>query len=323
MTPYTFCTLFDKNYLHQGIALYTSLARHTKNFTLWILCMDEDTFTILKRMQFPFVHLIQLTMIETEKLQKCKRSRTAVEYCWTCKPALIRYIFALDPACSLVTYLDADLFFFHSPHPIYSAFNNHSIGITPHHFQGTQKRMEETAGKYNAGFLMFRRDTNGIQCLKWYYKECLIWCYFRHKNGKIGDQGYLDMFLKRFSDVYTFEHTGINTGPWNITNYNVTMQGEDVLIDQQPLICYHFHSFKMFSEILYEPCSPGYKIRTSDLAIYKLYYKAISSEISRIKTIDPSFTSHLRPKPSLFDKIKRQFTTRASSLLASVKKSKL
>ena len=112
---YTFCTLFDKNYLYKGLVLYRSLAAHCVDFTLWILCMDEVTYSILAGLQLERTRLIALEDFENEELRQVKKDRTAAEYCWTCTAPLVLYVMEQDPEVGSVAYLDADLFFFQRP----------------------------------------------------------------------------------------------------------------------------------------------------------------------------------------------------------------
>lgn len=108
---YHFCTLFDKNYLYKGLALYSSLERYCPNFSLWILCMDKTTYKILKKLQLKQVTLISLKEFEDKKLLSVKNSRTLGEYCWTCTSSLILYLFKRYKKLDIIAYLDADLFF--------------------------------------------------------------------------------------------------------------------------------------------------------------------------------------------------------------------
>ena len=114
-----FVTLFDLLFLPQGLALHRSMERHAGNYTLWILCMDDEVHGILSLMKLPNVKLLQLSLVETKELERVKLERTVVEYCWTVTPFAPKFIFDSDISVKRVTYLDADLWFRKSPAPIF------------------------------------------------------------------------------------------------------------------------------------------------------------------------------------------------------------
>ena len=58
MSPQSFCTFFDSNYAAQGLSLYSSLKKYAaNNFSLYILCLDDELFNRLKNMDLndPFI----------------------------------------------------------------------------------------------------------------------------------------------------------------------------------------------------------------------------------------------------------------------------
>jgi len=304
-----FCTIFAKNYLYQGLALYNSLFHCCPDFQLWVLCMDEITYEILKKLKLDRARLISLRELENEdrELLMIKKSRTIGEYCWTCKAPLITYILNKDSDIAIIVYLDSDLFFYNDPESIYNEFGNASIGITPHRFPVGKKYLEKDRGIYNAGFLMFRNDKNSLDCLKWYREKCLEWCFFRHENGKIGDQGYLNDWPRLFSGVHIFQHKGINLAPWNIKNYKIQVVNNQIFIDEVPLIFYHYHSFKIYSINEFKPCSLGFNIPKNDQEmVYKPYFTELNKIITEIKGIEPNFQSGFALKANLIEKIKEK-----------------
>ena len=83
-----FCTLFDRNYLYKGVAMYKSLESICSSFHLFILCMDDDTYDTLKLLGLENCSLIRLVDFEDEQLLQAKQDRSRAEYCWTCTPSL-------------------------------------------------------------------------------------------------------------------------------------------------------------------------------------------------------------------------------------------
>ena len=87
-----FCTLFDKNYLYQGVALYKSLVRHAGDFELYALCMDVVSFSMLCKMNLD--NLIPLTIEDllTPQLEEARRRTTHGQFCWVCQPIVCEYV---------------------------------------------------------------------------------------------------------------------------------------------------------------------------------------------------------------------------------------
>src|SRR3954447_25131761 len=59
-----YATYFDKHYVIKGLSLYWSLRQHARHWILWILCLDDGTWDLLRRMNLPNVYLVQLSTME-------------------------------------------------------------------------------------------------------------------------------------------------------------------------------------------------------------------------------------------------------------------
>src|SRR5438067_13583641 len=94
-----FCTYFDFKYLIKGLALYKSLQQHCASFTLFILCLDEETYALLSQLNKPGLVLIHLSALEASnpQLLATKKDRTRFEYYCTCTPCLPLWIFDQYP----------------------------------------------------------------------------------------------------------------------------------------------------------------------------------------------------------------------------------
>jgi len=249
---YYFCTYFDKNYFTRGMALYQSLKEKCLEFRLWVLCLDEETYRVLSRMSLPQIQLITLEELEKEDaaLTKAKSNRSKIEYYFTCTPSLPLFILNHCPQVDLITYLDADLYFFSDITEIFKEIEGCSIAIIKHNFPTHIKKME-VRGLYNVGWLSFRRDSNARACLTRWQDACNAWCYDRVEDGKFADQKYLDDWPSRFNNVVVIKHKGANVTKWNIVNYKIIASEGKVWLDTQPIIFFHFHSLQTLTPYLY------------------------------------------------------------------------
>lgn len=244
-----YCTYFDRHYLTRGLALIESLQREEGTpFILYVVCMDEMTRLVLNRLALPQVRTIPLHELEShdDRLLAIKPTRTLVEYYWTLTPTVILRILERYRGIDVLTYVDADLFFFSSPQPLFDELGSGSVLIHEHRFSPRQAHLAQHNGRYNVGLLSFRRDSNGLGALQWWRERCLEWCFARYEQGKMGDQLYLNDWPSRFSGVVVLKNLGGGVGPWNHDRYEFRLSEDGrVLIDGGTVIFYHFHSLKL------------------------------------------------------------------------------
>lgn len=282
---YNFCTLFDQNYFTRGLALYHSLQAQADDFQLWILCMDDNVYTGLQKLDLDKVQLIRLTDLEDPELLKIKPTRSAVEYCWTLTPSLPLYILTQHPELDHVTYLDADTYFYSSPQPIYDEWVNKSILIVSHNYAKRFEDRSKDSGIFNVELLIFRNDAAGLECLQWWRERCNEWCYFRFEDGKLGDQMYLDDWPERFNGVQVLQHLGGGVAPWNIERFHFSKQNLQVMIDSLPIIFFHYHAFKWYGADRYDPLIGYYYCPTQvRQLVYEPYLKALQQAYQELQT---------------------------------------
>lgn len=243
-----YCTYFDVNYLSRGLALYESLRATSPDFTLDVLCLDDETSTRLAARRLPGVRLTPLTELEAAdpELVATRDTRSKVEYIFTAGPAFLRYLFGQHPSLELLTYLDADLYFFSSPEPLYAEADEADAAtvIVGHRFPARLRHLEET-GIYNVAWVSFRRDADGLACLDYWRSACIDWCYDRVEAGRYADQKYLDQFPERFARVHELKHTGADAAPWNLSTAPLREVDGRFFAGDAPLVFFHFQGLKM------------------------------------------------------------------------------
>jgi hypothetical protein len=248
-----FCTYFDRRYVPVALALVDSLRRHAGDFRLWALCMDDGAVSALRALAIPEVTPISLDEFEhgDDALAAAKRSRSTIEYYFTCTPSLPLYVLRRDASVDAITYLDADLFFFSDLTPLFEEIGDSAVAIIPHRFPPANTRFERF-GIFNVGWLTFRRCDAALVCLNWWRERCLEWCFDREEPSRFADQKYLDEWPSRFESVHIVRHKGANVASWNLSNYEMTCRDGRVFVDDEPLIFFHFHHFKRRRTWLFE-----------------------------------------------------------------------
>jgi len=287
-----FCTLFDACYLLKALALYDSLERHsTTAFRLWMLCIDDEAFELVTKLDLPHATPVALGDFLDPELEAIQPTRSRGEFCWTLTPSLPLYLLDTQPRIEIITYLDADLLFFDDPQLIFDELGDASIGIVEHRYSAGLAAMAQSHGIYNVECMVFRRDPTGLEALRWWRERCNEWCYNRAEDGKFGDQKYLDDWPSRFESVRVLKGKGVGLAPWNIENYHIAVEDSRVTVDGEPLVFYHFHQFQLLDGgKAYRATDGGFNILPFELrALYEPYAAAQREALARLRQVAPDF----------------------------------
>jgi hypothetical protein len=255
--------------------------------------MDELTRIILTQLKPSRVRLLGRDVIESydPELTSTMHNRTTREYLWTMTPTFVLRTLESFPEIDVLTYLDADQYFFNFPETIKKDLGTNTCLIHEHRFS---KGLEFMAvnGIFNVGVMSFKNTQNGRNILRWWREKCIDWCYSEPLDGKFGDQGYLNDWPQRFEGIHVTNHIGIGVAPWNMASYNFSFDTQATPhVDLEKIIIFHFHGLKLL-----HPClillmeNTLYKIPSSALEVcYLPYCKSLLRSYLKICEVFPDF----------------------------------
>ncbi|WP_129597659.1 glycosyltransferase [Anaerophilus nitritogenes] len=292
-----FCIVVSKYRVYQGIVLIESLCENIENPQIFVLCMDHEGYEILSRYNKNNIKVISIYELEDEILLSKKRERSFTAYCWTLKPIFLEHIINHFSNLKRVTYLDADIYFLNDVKSIFKENINSSVLLSNHNYTKSLKKYEAICGKYNSGFISFKRDEKGLNALKWWKDKCLSWCSEVIEKERFGDQKYLDEMILLWDGVEEIQTIGTNIGFWNHGRYKTSIIEDKVYINNVPLIFYHFAGFRILNEQEFA-FTIGFRNEFVN-HVYLPYMKKIQESIKRVKDIFPNFPQYFYDRNQL------------------------
>ncbi len=149
------------------------MKRHLADYTLWVLCVDDEAFEVLEKLKLENTRLLKLSDLETDELKRVKNERLAVEYCWTLTPFAPKFVFEADQSVGSVTYVDADIWFRKQPNKINAEFeaSGKSVLITDHCYD-PEFDQSEASGQFCVQYITFDRN-GGEKVRQWWRNDAL------------------------------------------------------------------------------------------------------------------------------------------------------
>lgn len=319
-----FCTYFDSAYAARGLVMIDSVLRHDPDARFHVLCLDDTAARILAD-RMPDVQVVSLAELEAfdPELAARRSDRSRFEYYFTCTPCLPRYVFHREPKAEMVTYLDADLYFYRSPEEVFATIGDASVAITPHRFTPKLAPDRIKYGRYNVGWVSWRNDAEGRRCLENYRTDCLEWCYDRLEGERFADQKYLDRWPERYQSVCELGGKGMNLALWNLDDCTLSERDGTFYADGEPLVFMHFHGIKHVG-----PASWDLRLREYDVTgnqplltdrLYRPYLSLLQETFDALAPVyglnvpgDPRFAArNASPPPKAQGVIRYQMIDRA------------
>lgn len=300
------CTLYNSLYLDKGLVLYDSLCECSKDFKLYVLCMDDKCYEVLTDLNQE--HHVPVRLSEFEKddvaLIEAKSNRPMGEYCWTCASSFIRYVLKHygEESC---TYIDADMYFYNDPQVLIDEMieAKKSVMVVPHRFPDELKGLAETAGTYCVEFNVFLNTPESLDVLEYWRERCLECCSALGDGIHYGDQKYLDELVVKYDCVHPCNHPGAGIAPWNVSFYK-GIEGSKKLVVFKPtgqridVVFYHYQNLKYITRT---KVSTGVCGRAKDIDykfvgdLYRQYLRYIDEKkqwLNRSYGVDVLIKSH-------------------------------
>lgn len=300
-------TVCDRNYLIRALTLYGSVNRNMPEARFWFLCMDRESKDIIYKLNLTNITAMSIEEIDDPELMTAKHTRSLGEFAMSSKASWLLYILKSEAreGDSLI-YIDADILLFSSLEPLVNKMrgDNKSIAISPHRFPKGKESTAQKVGNYNSGFIAFIVSNESRMILEGWRKDCISWCYLRYDDpDRLGDQKYLDKWPSKSKEVYIIEEKGINTGSWNLSNWTVIKHNSTFFVDDDPIICYHFHRIQFY---IHRGNVMPLPIYIFNKELYEIYVKHLERAWKTVIAIDPDWKHGFVGHPSMLRLIKQR-----------------
>ncbi len=240
------CTVINKAWLAHARALAESLQAHEPDARMSVLIVDAiDGF--IDPAQEPF-EVLGPQDLEIEDFEGMSVRYDLTELCCALKPWIILHLLKAGEA---VVYLDSDMRVFAPLREIEQALEVDPFLLTPHLLDPLPDNGREpsepailVAGANNLGFVAAGPSAESKALLEWWAQRMRTGLLLAHSPAMLSDQRWADLIPGLFEHVGLWRDPGVNFGYWRLPTSDLARDGERILIDGQPLRCFHFTGFE-------------------------------------------------------------------------------
>lgn len=271
--------------LPQLRALFASMQRHCRPFVLHVLTEGREVFDWALE-QYPEIapaaaeaFVRRHPRLTREALPGPPRTprEVAITQRWTFAAEL------LGCCCDAVTVIDADLWFFSSPEPVFEEIGAATMAVLPHGFapaalgaRGVTMESHRQYGLYNAGFTYFSDFAPAARFAELVRQGPIAFRDHPDENGVvIGEQGYLETLATALG-AHVIQNPAAAPGPWCAHAQSLTRDEDGrLLFGGRPLVAWHYHSLRPGVQL----ADANYEVSAEQAALlYEPYLAALRAE---------------------------------------------
>jgi hypothetical protein len=238
-------TVVTPNYLAHAYSLQESFLRHNpgSSFFIGLLGAAEQ---VPEKNNSAFVYLNEL---DDARIAGMKKRYNPFELSCALKPWFAQYLFDKFTQIERLIYVDGDMYVFGA----FDQLSEAAITISPHrtthvnYLPGLDNFSTTTLlkyGVYNAGYFELLRKPEALRFLSWWQQLLEQHAYNKPEEHIFTDQLWLSAVHSFFDDVFVNKNPGYNTGFWNLIERKVTKGETGWLVNDQPLILFHYSNYK-------------------------------------------------------------------------------
>lgn len=240
-----FTTSICANYLPKAMVLAESIKKQMPDstFVVWLLEREMPPLAAA----FPFFDEVILVKDGVDyNLEHFIFRHQVIEASTAVKGDLFKYILHKYPLENKFVYLDPDVCVYAPLDELERLLDEYDIILTPHLLRECGHLLMEVSvlehGIFNLGFLAIKRSDEAERLIKWWTDRLHRACFDLKHIGLFTDQKWFNHTMI-FFNPHILRHPGYNVGPWSMMSRQITLEGDQVLVDGQPLKFVHFSDY--------------------------------------------------------------------------------
>lgn len=241
-----FVTYFTSEFTEIGVVSIKRFLYFHPDTLGKVYCFDENSREILSK-------LIDSPKVTVENVQKSKslttilgdlvKDRSLLEAIISIKPLLLLQCITECRLEDTLIYFDPDVMFYSQ----ISIENMCTSSFMVYEQKGISSKSIQNYGRYNAGIVLVKNNSQGNEILRLWQDHCLQWCRLEVENHRYADQKYLDYLsgLPGFTSSCSWS-SNLSARAFNKQEREIDIRKSEayIYVNGEMLESFHFHGLR-------------------------------------------------------------------------------